>query len=394
VKCRSVRRICVSSKLKSGYTDSLAAQKLSRMSAEAFASLDSMEGIELPRPRISTPSRAGVWSRLGLLAALCIACAAWGVHLLFPPVSAAILAIVLGGVIRNSISLPAALIDDCKGLVKRVIPITIVLTGAGVNLTEVARVGAPSLAVILAAVVCGCAVAVLAGRMITISRNAALLVGCGTAICGTSAIIASAPIIGADDDDLLLSVSTINILGLVVMFTLPAAGAAIHLSPQTFGIWAGVTVHAVPQAITTGFAYSAQSGALATLVKLVRVTLLAPFLIVLALVSSRKGQARLSWTNLLPRFIWGFLALALCNTLHLFPELSFHLPLGTGDWSASMNTILAQLAEALLTLSMAAMGLEVNLRFLLRTGFAALLVGVAASLAQILVTFGLIHWLL
>jgi len=365
-----------------------------KLSAEAYASLDSMEGIELPRPRTHAPSRAGIWSRLGLLAALCIAVAAWGVHLLFPPVSAAILAIVLGAVVRNSITLPPALIDDCKGLVKRVIPITIVLTGASVNLTEVARVGAPSLAVILAAVVCGCAIAVLAGRTIAISRNAALLVGCGTAICGTSAIIASAPIIGADDDDLLLSVSTINILGLVVMFTLPSIGAAIHLSQQSFGIWAGVTVHAVPQAITTGFAYSAQSGALATLVKLVRVTLLAPFLIVLALVVLRKGQARLSWTTLLPRFIWGFLALALCNTLHLFPELSFHLPFGPSHWSAPLNTILTQLAEVLLTLSMAAMGLEVNLRFLLRTGLAAVVVGVAASLAQILVTFGLIRWLL
>jgi uncharacterized integral membrane protein (TIGR00698 family) len=365
-----------------------------KLSAEAYASLDSMEGIELPRPRTTTPSRADVWSRLGLLAAVCIAAAAWGVHLLFPPVGAAILAIVLGAVIRNSIALPPALIEDCKGLVKRVIPITIILTGASVNLTEVARVGAPSLAVILAAVVCGCGIAVLVGRMITISRNAALLVGCGTAICGTSAIIASAPVIGADDDDLLLSVSTINILGLVVMFTLPAIGAAIHLSQQAFGIWAGVTVHAVPQAITTGFAYSAQSGALATLVKLVRVTLLAPFLIVLALVASRNGPARLSWTTLLPRFIWGFLALALCNTLHLFPDLSFHLPLRTGNWSAPLNTILAQLAEALLTLSMAAMGLEVNLRFLLRTGLAALVVGVAASLAQILLSFGMIRWLL
>ena len=59
-----------------------------------------------------------------------------------------------------------------------------------------------------------------------------------------------------------------------------------------------------------------------------------------------------------------------------------------------MSTILTQLAEALLTLSMAAMGLEVNLRFLLRTGLAALGVGVAASVAQILVTFGLIRWLL
>src|ERR1700737_3316782 len=73
----------------SEYTDSLAAQKLSRMSAEAFASLDSMEGIELPRPRAHPPSRTGIWSRLGLVAALCVAAAAWGVHLLFPPFSAA-----------------------------------------------------------------------------------------------------------------------------------------------------------------------------------------------------------------------------------------------------------------------------------------------------------------
>jgi uncharacterized integral membrane protein (TIGR00698 family) len=230
--------------------------------------------------------------------------------------------------------------------------------------------------------------------MITISRNAAMLVGCGTAICGTSAIIASAPIIGADDDDLLLSVSTINILGLVVMFTLPALGAAIHLSQQAFGIWAGVTVHAVPQAITTGFAYSAQSGALATLVKLVRVTLLAPFLIVLALVSSRSSRTRLSWSTLLPRFIWGFLVLALCNTLHLFPDLVFNLPFSSAGKFTPMNAILTQLAEALLTLSMAAMGLEVNLRFLLRTGLAALGVGVAASVAQILLTLGMIRWLL
>ncbi len=364
------------------------------MSAEAFASLDSMEGIELPRPRTPAPTKAGIWSRLGLVAALCVAAIAWGIHLLFPPVSAAILAIVLGGVIRNTVSLQPALIEDCKGLVKRVIPITIILTGASVNLGEVARVGAPSLAVILTAIVCGCGAAVLAGRMITISRNAAMLVGCGTAICGTSAIIASAPIIGADDDDLLLSVSTINILGLAVMFLLPALGAAIHLSHPAFGIWAGVSVHAVPQAITTGFAYSAQSGTLATLVKLVRVTMLAPFLIVLALLTSRNSSARLSWSTLLPRFIWGFLALALLNTLHLFPELGFRPPFGSGNWSVPTSTVLSQLAEALLALSMAAMGLEVNLRFLLRTGLAAMGVGIAASLTQILLTYGMIRWLL
>ena len=308
--------------------------------------------------------------------------------------SAAILAIVLGGVIRNSYFFARGLIEDCRGLVKQVIPITIVLTGASVDLAEVAHIGAPSLAVILTAILCGCGVAVLAGRMVTISRKTALLVGCGTAICGTSAIVASAPVIGADDDEMLLSVSTINILGLVVMFLLPPLGALLHMTSPAFGVWAGVTVHAVPQAITTGFAYSAQSGALATLVKLVRVTMLAPFLIVLALMASRGGRARLSWTTLLPRFIWGFLALAVFNTLHMFPELNFRALIGVGSWSVPLSTILSQLAEALLTLSMAAMGLEVNLRFLLRTGLAALTVGVAASVVQILLTLGMIRWLL
>jgi uncharacterized integral membrane protein (TIGR00698 family) len=366
------------------------------MSAEMYASLDSMEGLELPQPSeprgVVRPAPAKYWNT-GLLAAACVAASAWTLHLLFPTFTAAILAIVLGGLIRNTLPLPASLVEDCKGLVKRVIPVTIILTGASVNLTEVARVGAPSLAVIVASIVSGCVAAVLAGRLVKTSRNTGLLVGCGTAICGTSAIIAAAPVIGADDDDLLLSVSTINIMGLLVMFALPPLGVFLHSSPLEFGVWAGVTVHAVPQAVTTGFAYSAQSGALATLVKLARVTLLAPFLVVLALSAPRGNRLRLGFWTLLPKFVWGFLALAACNTLHLLPVLSFH-PAVIGDWQVSLSTVLSEMGSLLLTLSMAAMGLEVNLRFLLRTGLAALVAGAIASVAQILLALGLIHWLL
>jgi len=315
-------------------------------------------------------------------------------HRLFPAFSAAILAIVLGGVVRNSLPLPSALIEDCKGLVKRVIPLTIILTGASVNLLEVMRVGAPSLAVILASIFCGCCAAVIAGRIVKTTRNSAMLVGCGTAICGTSAIIAAAPVIGADDDDLLLSVSTINIMGLLVMFVLPPLGTALHSTPLAFGVWAGVTVHAVPQAITTGFAYSTQSGTLATLVKLARVTLLAPFLVVLALLTPRHQRVRMGYSSLLPKFVWGFLALAALNTLHLLPDLSFHPAVVTGNWHMSLSAALTELGSLLLTLSMAAMGLEVNLRFLLRTGLAALFVGAIASVAQILLALALIHWLI
>lgn len=365
------------------------------MSPEVFASLDSMEGIELPRPRTTERSPFSAWAQnAGVLAAAVIAAAAWGIHLLWPVASAAILAIVLGAVIRNSVPLPAAVIEDCKGLVKRVIPITIILTGASVNLAEVARVGAPSLAVVLSAIACGSIVAILAGRIVRTSRHTSMLIGCGTAICGTSAIVAAAPVIGAEDDDLLLSVSTINILGLVVMFALPPIGALLHATPAAFGIWAGVTVHAVPQAIAAGFAYSVPSGTLATLVKLVRVTLLAPFLIVLAFAAPRDKRVRTGYGNLLPKFVWGFLAMAVLNSLHLFPELSLRSPLSGVMLHVPLSSFLSGCAEALLTLSMAAMGLEVNLRFLLRTGLGALATGALASLAQIGLTLALIRWLI
>jgi len=378
------------------YNEQLALTHHSRMSAEVYASLDSMEGIELPQPTKPRPyiRATPLWRSHGLLAAITVAAIAFGLHFLVPALSSAILAIVLGGIIRNTVPLPAALVDDCKGLVKRVIPLTIILTGASVNLAEVARVGAPSLAVILASIVCGCAAAVVAGRMMKTSRHTAMLVGCGTAICGTSAIIAAAPVIGADDDDLLLSVSTINIMGLLVMFTLPPLGVALHASPVAFGVWAGVTVHAVPQAVTTGFAYAAQSGTLATLVKLARVTLLAPFLIVLALITPRHGSLRTGYGSLLPKFIWGFLAVAALNTLHFLPSLHFQPAVGAGDWQVSLGAVLTELGSLLLTLSMAAMGLEVNLRFLLRTGLAALAAGAVASIAQIAVSLALIRWLL
>jgi uncharacterized integral membrane protein (TIGR00698 family) len=372
----------------------LATYYKSQMTAEVFASLDSMEGIELPQSALRAAPRPAARSTAGILAAVAVGAVAWGLHRLIPAFSAAILAIVLGALVRNTLPLPASIIDECKGLVKRVIPITIILTGASVNLSEVAHVGAPALAVIVASIICGCVAAVAAGRLLKTSRHTGLLIGCGTAICGTSAIIAAAPVIGADDDDLLLSVSTINVMGLLVMFLLPPLGALMHFSPVAFGVWAGVTVHAVPQAITTGFAYSAQSGTLATLVKLARVTLLAPFLVVLALIVPRGNQVRLGFWSLLPKFVWGFLALAALNTLHVLPDLSFHPLALSSTWQAPLGSILSEAGNLLLTLSMAAMGLEVSLRFLFRTGLAALLVGAIASALQIALSLALIHWMI
>lgn len=363
---------------------------LETLDPETLSSFDSMEGLDVfvAPSRPAPPVRSG---RIGLLAAGAIAAVSYGAHQFYKPMSPAILAILLGALIRNTVKLPAAWIDASKNLVKRVIPVTIVLTGATLNMAEVARVGAPSLAVILASITCATFAAMGAGVLLRTRRKTALLVGCGTAICGTSAIVAAAPMIGADDDDLLISVSTVNILGLLVMLALPPLAMLWNMPQAAFGVWAGATVHAVPQAVTTGYAYGVRAGVLATLTKLVRVTMLAPFLILLALVAHRKQ--RINVAKLLPTFIWGFLALAALNTLGLLPVLGFH-PLGGVARQVPLAGLLNDGGTLLLTVSMAAMGLEVNLRSLLRTGVPALATGALASLAQIALTLALIRWLL
>ena len=376
------------------------------ISDEALLSLDSMEGLlELPRAaKRDKPRKPGfreTWR--GYLLSLIVALAAYGLHYLpFPPfrvvdatgtrypVSAAIIAIVAGVMVRNLFPLPASSVESAKGLARRLIPIMIVLNGAGLNLMRVATVGYTSLFITMVCICVSMAATIWLARAMGVWHRTGLLIGAGTAICGTSAIVAVAPLIDAEDEDLMLSIGTVNILGLLLMFLLPAIGGLLHLKDDAFGVWAGTSIHAVPQVVAAGFAYSASAGALATLVKLVRVTLLAPFLFVVGyLYARRKGSTvAIPYARLVPTFVYGFLALSLLNTVGALPVLQFRF----GSWA--LADILTNLGEWMLTLSMAAMGLEVNVRFLAHTGWRAVVTGAAASLVLCAASLALIRLLL
>jgi uncharacterized integral membrane protein (TIGR00698 family) len=291
------------------------------------------------------------------------------------PVSAAIIAMVAGVLVRNLFPLPAPVVESAKGLARRIIPLTIVLTGAGLDLLRVASVGSRALLIVVVCMAVSMFVSIWIGRALGILHRTRILIGAGTAICGTSAIVAVAPLIDAEDQDLMLSIGTVNILGLALMFLLPAIGGLLHLHDDAFGVWAGTTIHAVPQVVAAGFAYSAAAGGLATLVKLVRVTLLAPLLFIVGFWHARRSGSAVAiqYSRLIPPFVYGFLALALCNTFGLFPTLQFRFG------AYPLADLLANLGELLLALSMAAMGLEVNVRFLAHTGGRAVLTGTAAS---------------
>jgi uncharacterized integral membrane protein (TIGR00698 family) len=360
---------------------------------EALLSLDSMEGVYArPVAEVKPPSPKPPKPSLlpGYILALVVTAFAYLVHYLpFPPfrvaaatgvrypVSAAIVAILAGMAVRNLIRLPAYVIESARGMPRKVIPPSIILTGAGLNLAAIASVGIRALLITLACLTVAMASSIWLGSILRVVRKTAILIGAGTAICGTSAIVAVAPLIQAEDQDMLLAIGTVNILGLTFMFVMPLLGSLLNLSDQAFGVWAGTSIHAVPQVLAAAFSYSQPAGALATLVKLVRVALLAPLIFVLGIWHSRQagaGKAQIHYHRLVPGFVWGFLALACLNTADLLPILQFRF--GVYPTSSLLNNA----GELLLAISMAAMGLEVDIVQFSKVGGRAMLVGTLSGL--------------
>jgi len=230
------------------------------------------------------------------------------------------------------------------------------------------------------------------GSRFGLLRKTSLLIGAGTAVCGTSAIVAAAPLIEADDEDVTLSVGTVNLLGLILMFALPVAGGLMGLDQTSFGVWAGTSIHAVPQVVAAGFTYGSEAGTLATLVKLARVTLLIPFLVILLMLSGKGERPHMSYSRLIPAFLWGFLILAALNTASLLPSLQFQ----PAAWVSppaqlALGPSLVEAGNWLLTLAMAAIGLEVNLRLLVKVGIRALAAGTGAAVVLCAATWSMIR---
>ena len=178
--------------------------------------------------------------------------------------------------------------------------------------------------------------------------------------------------------------------------------ATLGMTQLEFGVWAGTSIHATPQVVATGFAYGNEAGDIATIVKLVRVLLLAPVVIGLGAWYAREKRRRqqapvtqlAGWRTLFPPFIFGFVLIALANTLNLLPDFTLHLE-DSFLWAAhDEHVVLAKavttLSTFLITISMAGVGLGVHLKGLASAGFKALYVGLFATVVLACFSFALL----
>jgi uncharacterized integral membrane protein (TIGR00698 family) len=280
---------------------------------------------------------------------------------------------------------------------KTVLEIAVVMLGASLSAATIMAAGPALLAGIVAVVVVAIGASYGLGRAFGLPRRMATLVACGNSICGNSAIAAIAPVIGADSDDVATAIAFTAVLGVAAVLGLPLLAGVLHLSGLQYGVLAGLTVYAVPQVLAATAPLGAVALQVGTLVKLCRVLMLGPVCLVLSIVArgwreepdvlapdvsagDRPAQAsahRLSLGELVPWFILGFLALAAMRSLNLIPE--------------AILAPTASISSLLTVVSMAALGLGVDIKVVAKAGGRVTAAVCLSLLVLGLISLGLIH---
>lgn len=302
----------------------------------------------------------------------------------------AMFAMLLGLGLGNAGFDVGALRPGSRWVVRVVLPLGIVLLGARLNLADLVGLGMRGLMLSVGVLCLSAATLYTMARWRGIPGRLATLLAVGNGICGGSAVIAVAPAIGATEDDVAVSIATLALLGLVGMLALPLLGTAFGMDPVSFGTWCGLVIQQTPQVIAAGFAHGAESGEVATVIKLVRISLLAPVVVLVGLtfrlrIGRREPSqpAVLTLRGLVPSFAIGLLLLAAIASVGFFPQvvISFGSESALGAVGTTLNTqaLAVGASKLCLVAGMAAVGLETRWQTLRRTGPAALLAAACGS---------------
>lgn len=319
-------------------------------------------------------------------------------HLPFPPftiqgtvphpIEPLLLAIILGILVGNTVSLPSKCQAGISFSAKSLLPIAIMLMGVRLDLHQLWEISSISLVINIICIFVALLATALFARWLLVETKLAKLIGIGTAICGSSAILACAPIIAADETAIFLSIAAINIFGTAAIFIFPVLQSWLHLSALQYGVLAGTSIQAIPQVVASGFAVSPAAGRIAVVVKLVRVILLAPMMFIVALTERKQQTKQQPWYRYIPPMVIGFLIFTILNALGLFS--TFHI----GQHVVDSKAWLTHISNWLILITMAAIGLMTNIKQLVNAGPKAIQLALLSMLVLLAFSLGLVYFLI
>jgi uncharacterized integral membrane protein (TIGR00698 family) len=293
--------------------------------------------------------------------------------------SALILAILLGILVRNTIGLPQIFQPGITFSLKRILRLAIILLGLQLSLPQVIAVGPVGLGIVIVTLVSTFIFTCWFGRQLGVNNKLTKLIAAGTSICGASAVVATNSVVESKDEDVAYAVAIVTVFGTISMLLYPLLPALLNLNSQEFGIWCGVSIHEVAQVVAAAFQDGQTSGEIATIAKLSRVIFLAPIVLILGLLSTRisdkSKQVNLSKLPI-PWFVFGFIALIVLNSLNIFPN--------------GVKSMVIEGNRFLLTIAMAGMGLETSLKKIKETGIKPLYLGAVSWIFISVLSFGMV----
>lgn len=254
---------------------------------------------------------------------------------------------------------------------RTVLRLGVALLGARISVDMLAELGGPAIALVVGGVIMTILFALFATRFVGRSWRFALLTGGSVAICGASAAMAIAAVLPKHEKserDLVFTVLSVTVLSTIAMVVYPMLSDAFGFSARDSGVFLGGTIHDVAQVVGAGFSISPETGETATLVKLIRVSMLAPVVLCFSIIIRQRGlndQVSGKKPPLLPSFVVGFLILAALNSFGLIPKVVAD---GAGDFS-----------RWALLIAIAAVGIKTSLKRMLEVGPGAIALLVAET---------------
>lgn len=269
---------------------------------------------------------------------------------------------------------------------RTVLRLGVALLGARISVELMVGLGPHLIGVVVAGVILTIVFGLLGARLLGRGWRFGLLTGGSVAICGASAAMAISAVLPKNEHserNLIFTVLSVTVLSTIAMIAYPVLTEAFDFSDEVSGVFLGGTIHDVAQVVGAGFSVSNETGEVATLVKLIRVAMLAPVVLVISVLVRRyadeAGAPDGKRPPLLPLFVVGFLAFATLNSLGLIPE--------------TVVTALSSLSRWALLISIAAVGMKTSLRRILDVGGQAIGLIVAETVFIALLVLLGVHFL-
>ncbi len=311
----------------------------------------------------------------GVLLCLGIAVPCWMLGKQFPVIGGPVFAILAGMAITLAVRDKGAAQSGILYTSKKILQYAVILLGFGLNLSEIAKVGLSSLPVIVSTISVSLIVSFVLHGLMHMPVNISTLIGVGSSICGGSAIAATAPVIGADDEEIAQSISVIFLFNVLAALIFPALGAALGFSDAGFGLFAGTAVNDTSSVTAAAAAWDgmhpgANTLDAATIVKLTRTLAIIPITLALAVFRAMKGkgstktEGSFSLGRVFPFFILFFLLASIITTVSV-----------SAGADAAFFKPMKELSKFFIIMAMAAIGLNTNIVKMVRTGGRAIFMG-------------------